>query len=113
MRKLLSLLLLLMAAGLHAQSVPQGRVQPTYIVQDGQVLGQLALDTMQRRQLEAVERRYQQAMDALAANYTISDKAASVRAEELAAGRQVEFKAILTPDQFARWQQMEAARPPN
>ena len=51
---------------------------------DKGILGNLVLDTAQRRQLELVERTYQQEMDALEDNDTLSDIAAKAQADQLA-----------------------------
>ncbi len=108
-KPLLSFLLVsTLSAGVSAQSLPPGRTEATYVMADDRILGTLELDTAQRRQLEGIEFRYQQDMRTLNANDTISETAAKAQADRLAGTRHREMKAVLTPEQYARWARMIA-----
>lgn len=91
-----------------AQSLPPGRTQETYVMADDRVLGTLELDTTQRRRLEGIEQRYQQHLHALRTNDTISEAAINAEADRLAGARYREMKAVLSPEQYARWARMIA-----
>lgn len=75
---------------------------------DKGILGNLVLDTAQRRQLELVEHAYQQDMDALVQNDTLSDMAAKAEADQLARARHTQFKRVLTAEQYEEWVRMLA-----
>lgn len=75
---------------------------------DDRILGTLELDTTLRRQLEAIELRYQQDMRALNADDTVNEAAAKAQADRLAGARHREMKAVLTSEQYARWARMIA-----
>lgn len=102
------LLLASLSVGASAQSLPPGRTEETYVMTDGRILGTLELDTTQRRQLGSIERRYQQDMRALNANDTLSEAVAKAQADRLAGARHREMKAVLTPEQYARWARLIA-----
>ena len=106
------LLFLLLAAtlakGLSAQSLPPGGTEETYVMNDKGIIGKMALDTVQRVRLEAIERQYVREMDALSHNDTIGEPAAQAEADRIAAGRHQQMKAVLTPEQWAQWARMTA-----
>ena len=102
------LLLASLSASATAQSLPQGRTEETYVMADDRIVGMLELDTTQRRQLAAIEQRYQQDLQALRADDTINDAAAKAQADRLAGTRQREMKAVLSPVQYERWARMIA-----
>lgn len=108
-KQVLSFLLLAsLSAGASAQSLPPGSTEETYVMADDRILGTLELDTMQRRKLESIELRYQQDMRALNANDTINEATSKAKADRLAGARHREMKAVLTPEQYARWARMIA-----
>lgn len=102
------LLIASVSAGSRAQSLPPSRTQETYVMVDDRMIGMLVLDTTQRQQLQAIEERYQQDLDALRANDTISEATAKEQADRSASARQQGMKAVLTPEQYARWARMVA-----
>ena len=108
MNKLLLPFLLLCAASINAQSLPETRTQETYVMTDKGIVGKLELDTAQRRQLELVERTYEQDLDALLDNDTLSDAAAKAEADQLARVRHAQFKRVLTAEQYEKWVRMLA-----
>ncbi len=102
------LLLASLSASATAQSLPQGRTEETYVMADDRIVGMLELDTTQRRQLAAIEQRYQQDLQALRADDAINDAAAKAQADRLAGTRHREMKAVLSPVQYERWARMIA-----
>ena len=101
------LLTVLLAAScstwVQAQSLPPGRTEKMYVFTDEGIAGSLEMDTMQRRQLQTVEVRYQRDLDALRNNDTISEAAAKAEADRIAAVRHKGMKTVLTPEQYEKW----------
>lgn len=103
MNKLLFLFLLLGAAGANAQSLPDTATQETYVMTDKSIVGSLALDTAQRRQLELIERGYEQDLNAILVNDTRNDAGAKAEADQLASLRHAQFTRVLTAQQYEEW----------
>lgn len=105
---LLILPLLMLGPCACAQSVASGGEEPAWVMLDDSLAGGLVLDTAQRRQLMDVERRYQRSFDEVMENDTLGDAAIRLQLERLDAWREMEIKRVMTPAQYAQWQQMSA-----
>ena len=92
-----------------AQSLPPGEKETAYIMVNDSLVGGLVLDTLQRRQLAAVEQRYQKNYDAILKNDTLGDAAMRLSLDNLTAQRNAAIKNVMTAEQYAQWERITGA----
>ena len=98
-----------------AQSLPDQKYEPAYVMVDDHVVGELMLDTVQRRQLHEVELRYQRGYEELMQQEgIISDEELGRKVKALNDERDAGIRGALSPKQYDQWnallRQEEAVR---
>lgn len=107
---LLLLCCVLLATSACAQSLPPTRTEPAFVLVDGDLVGGLVLDTVQRRQLGEVERQYQRSYDTILSIDTLNAAELRVRLQDLNDRREAEIKGVMSAEQYAQWQLIVAAQ---
>lgn len=102
---------ILFGTTLRAQSLPERAHEQTYVMANGNIVGSMDLDTAQVRRLATAERHFDQDYDRLMANDTLTEEEMARRVEALAQRRQTTIRAILTPEQYAKWSRLLADAP--
>ncbi|MEO8067861.1 MAG: hypothetical protein ABI599_09235 [Flavobacteriales bacterium] len=95
---------------ISAQSLPPAATATFLVMRDGDVLGQLVLDTAQYRSMTEVEKYYQHELDQRLANDNLTGKPLGNSLTALTAERDARIKRILTEDQYAQWTALIAER---
>lgn len=101
----------LIAQSASAQSLPPADKETAYIMVNDSLVGGIVLDTLQRRQLAEVERRYQENYEAVLENDTLGDAAMRLELDQLTARRNTEIKRVMTSEQYAQWQRITGEDP--
>lgn len=109
----IALLPLVGALWANAQALPEEASTTNYVMRNGEIIGQLELDTAQARKLRVIEADYQRAFDRSMTNDSLSEAALATSIDSLGRRREADIRSILTTAQYERWVRMAAAAEPH